>query len=208
MKIKVCGMKYMDNIRSLWQLPIDYMGLIFYSKSPRFAETLDASELDIIPEYIDKVGVFVDADIDYIIDKVERYKLSLVQLHGHESVSFCEELSKHVPIMKVFSVLEASDIANTKEYEKASKYFLFDTKTPQHGGSGVKFDWRILDSYDGQTPFFLSGGISQEDVESIVSIKHPMLYGLDLNSKFEIEPGVKDINLLKNFIKKVRYEQN
>lgn len=204
MKIKVCGMKYMDNISQLWQLPIDYMGLIFYAKSPRFAETLDASLLDVIPEYIDKVGVFVDTDIDYILEKVEQYKLNMVQLHGHESVSFCEKLSKYVPIMKVFSVSDTADIANTKEYESASKYFLFDTKTPQHGGSGVKFDWQILNAYKGQTPFFLSGGISQEDADSIANIKHPMLYGLDLNSKFETSPGVKDIDLLKKFIKEIK----
>lgn len=110
--------------------------------------------------------------------------------------------------MKVFSVSDTADIVNTAEYEAVSKYFLFDTKTLQHGGSGVKFDWHILDAYKGQTPFFLSGGISHADAEAIVSIKHPMFYGLDLNSKFEIEPGLKDIDLLKNFIKEIRYEQN
>lgn len=206
MKIKVCGMKDTDNMSDLWQLPINYMGLIFYSKSPRFADGVDASFLDDMPKDIEKVGVFVNADIDYILDKVKKYKLDMVQLHGRESVPFCEELSKSVPIIKVFSVSDKSDLANAKDYEHVSKYFLFDTKTSEHGGSGIKFDWKILDAYQGETPFFLSGGISAEDVEIIKNISHPMLHGLDLNSRFETSPGMKDVGLLKKFIKEISYE--
>lgn len=206
MKIKVCGMKNIGNMRELWQLPVDYMGLIFYAKSPRFIEPFDLSQLDAMPENIKKVGVFVNAEIAYILDKVKRFNLDLVQLHGNESVAFCKQLSKHVPIIKVFSVSEKSDIEDIQDYESVSRFFLFDTKTPEHGGSGVKFDWRILDAYRGKTPFFLSGGISADDVETIKSIQHPMLYGLDLNSKFEVLPAMKNIGLLEKFIKEVSYE--
>lgn len=207
MKIKVCGMKYPENIQKLNKLPIDYMGMIFYEKSPRYIDyQLWQNVVDIHSSNIKRVGVFVNSTIDYIVEMIDKYKLDLIQLHGNESPKFCSELNKFIPIIKAFSISEASDFEQTKAYEGLRGYFLFDTKTPKYGGSGKKFDWAILDAYDGDTPFFLSGGISAEDVQQIKATKHPRLYGVDLNSKFEIEPGLKDIQLLDQFIKQLRNE--
>lgn len=201
-------MKYPENIIDLSKLTIDYMGLIFYSKSPRYVDGLDPETLDILPRDIEKVGVFVNANIGYITECVEKYKLNLVQLHGSESVDFCNEINKSIHTIKAFSISEVSDFEKTKEYEGKCDYFLFDTKTPQYGGSGLKFDWNMLNSYKGNTPFFLSGGISAEDTELIKKVRHPLLYALDLNSKFEIEAGLKNTVLLKRFIKDLKDEQN
>lgn len=207
MKIKVCGMKYPENIQELNKLPIDYMGMIFYEKSPRYIDyQLWQNVGDIHSRNIKRVGVFVNSKIDFIVEMIDKYKLDLIQLHGNESPNFCSELNKFIPIIKAFSISESSDFEQTKAYEGLPGYFLFDTKTPQYGGSGKKFDWAILDTYDGDTPFFLSGGISAEDVQQIEAIKHPRLYGIDLNSKFETEPGLKDIQLLDQFIKQLRNE--
>jgi phosphoribosylanthranilate isomerase len=201
MKVKVCGMKYPGNIRDLSKLPISFIGMIFYDKSPRFADGLIFDDINTLPPYIERVGVFVNANIDYIMEKVNKYNLDLVQLHGTESAGFCKELDKTIPVVKAFNVSDISDFEQTKTHEDACSYFLFDTKTPQHGGSGLKFDWQILDAYTGERNFFLSGGISTDDTESIKKIQHPKFYGIDLNSKFETEPGLKDITRLQQFIK-------
>lgn len=206
MKIKVCGMKHPDNIRDLGTLPIDFMGMIFYEKSPRYVDKLTLEDLNLLPQYIERVGVFVNAEIDLIIEKVNQYSLHFIQLHGNESPEFCKELNRTLPIIKAFSISDVMDIEQTKAYDGLQGYFLFDTKTPQYGGSGQKFDWAILDSYTGHTPFLLSGGISIDDATEIRKIKHPQFYGIDLNSKFEKEPGLKDIELLQQFIKELRYE--
>ncbi|MBK5720423.1 phosphoribosylanthranilate isomerase [Dysgonomonas sp. Marseille-P4677] len=208
MKIKVCGMKYPDNIKDLGTLPIHFMGMIFYQKSPRYVENLILPDLKILPDYIKRVGVFVNSDIDFILNKVNKYNLDLIQLHGNESPEFCKGLNRMLPIIKAFSIADSSDIDKTKAYDGLQGYFLFDTKTPQYGGSGQKFDWSILETYTGNTPFFLSGGISINDIDEIKKIKHPQFYGLDLNSKFEKEPGLKDITLLQQFIKELEYEQD
>ncbi len=201
-------MKNPDNIKELAKLPIDFMGMIFYEKSPRFANELTFDDVNILPPYIEKVGVFVNAGKDYIMEKVNKYNLDLVQLHGSESVELCKELNETIPVIKAFNVADASDFEQTKSYEEVCSYFLFDTKTPQHGGSGQKFDWQILDSYTGNRYFFLSGGISSEDIDDIKKIQHPKFYGIDLNSRFETEPGLKDIKRLQQFIKTLTYEQD
>ncbi len=209
MKIKVCGMKHPDNIKELSELPIDFMGMIFYPKSPRFVDSLTLDDLNnSLSPRIERVGVFVNESIEYIMEKANLYNLDLIQLHGNESVGFCEELSKTMPIIKAFNVSEPADFEQTKAYEDSCSYFLFDTKTPQHGGSGQKFDWGILDGYKGKLPFFLSGGISVEDTDSIKQISNPKFYGVDLNSKFEAAPGLKDIEQLQQFIKALGYEQD
>lgn len=208
MKVKVCGMKEPGNIKELWKLPVNYMGLIFYAKSPRFAEKIDPKDMEVMPSYIERVGVFVNAEKEYIVRMIERYKLDLVQLHGTESVTFCKEINNIIPVMKAFNVSETSDFKQAEPYKDACRYFLFDTKTPHHGGSGIKFDWNILNAYKMDVPFFLSGGISPDDVEDVLKINHPMLYGIDLNSRFETEPGIKNIESLKQFIKHIRNEQN
>lgn len=209
MKIKVCGMKIHTNIEALGQLPIDFMGLIFYSKSPRYINDLNPDSLNILSSSISKVGVFVNEDIDTLIEQVKTYKLNFVQLHGNESADYCKEVKTRqndLHIIKAFNVADATDFEKTEDYKSVCDYFLFDTKTPQYGGSGQKFDWNILDAYKGKTPFFLSGGITVDDVQAIKKIKHPSLYALDLNSKFEIEPGIKNIELIQQFIKTLRDE--
>lgn len=204
MKIKVCGMKDPQNIKELACLPVDFMGLIFYPKSSRYAAGLTSIELnDSLSKGVKRVGVFVDEKVDVILSNIKKYDLDYVQLHGSESPDICKRIKMeypHVGVIKVFSVSESFDFEDTKEYEAVSDYFLFDTKTPQYGGSGQKFDWSVLDSYKGSIPFFLSGGISSDDIEAIKSIKHPRLFALDLNSKFEVSSGYKNIELLKIFI--------
>lgn len=194
-------MKYAENIHDLVQLNIDYMGLIFYDKSARYVDKHIEIE---IPTHIETVGVFVNTDTKTILDHVDSYQLSMVQLHGSESPIFCEEINKRVPTIKAFSIGDESDFDKTMYYQDSCHFFLFDTKTSQYGGSGKKFDWSVLNAYKGEKPFFLSGGIDESDVEAIKNIKHPAFWGIDLNSKFEIEAGNKNINKLDKFINSIR----
>jgi indole-3-glycerol phosphate synthase len=202
--LKVCGMKDPENIRALASLPVDMIGLIFYEKSPRYAGELDSETVRDLPASIQKTGVFVNASQEYILAKIKAYGLQLIQLHGNESPAFCQDLkSGGIKVIKAFSIREAGDLTATALYENTCNYFLFDTKTSQFGGSGKKFDWEILSFYTGKTPFFLSGGIGAEDTDAIRQIKHPLLYALDLNSKFETKPGLKNIEQLREFVMKM-----
>lgn len=197
-------MKYQENINALGRLPIDLMGMIFYEKSPRYVDhSIERSNRN-----IKLVGVFVDAGTDFITEKTQEYGLDFIQLHGNESPGYCKAISQLKPVIKAFSISNKSDFEKTMQYENICEYFLFDTKTPQYGGSGQKFDWQILNEYKANTPFLLSGGISADDAEAIKNIRHPLLAGVDLNSRFEIKPGEKDIELLEKFIKELRYEQD
>lgn len=197
-------MKYQENINALGRLPIDLMGMIFYEKSPRYVDhSIERSNRN-----LKLVGVFVDAGTDFITEKTQEYGLDFIQLHGNESPGYCKAFSQLKPVIKAFSISDKSDFEKTMQYENICEYFLFDTKTPQYGGSGQKFDWQILNEYKANTPFLLSGGISADDAEAIKNIRHPLLAGVDLNSRFEIKPGEKDIELLEKFIKELRYEQD
>jgi phosphoribosylanthranilate isomerase len=203
MKLKICGMKYSDNILEVSKLLPDYLGFIFYEKSSRFFE----GEIPEIPKSIKKIGVFVDATLEEINLKIKKHKLDGVQLHGNESDIFCFELrganSNHLQIIKVFSVDDDFDFKVLENYENACDYFLFDTKGKLHGGNGVTFNWQILEKYNSKKPFFLSGGIGTEEIEKIVkslqcndSIKKIPIFAIDVNSKFEMEPGLKNTALL------------
>lgn len=204
MKIKICGMKIPENIRAIAALQPDLMGFIFYPKSPRYAEPLDSVTLNAIPKTIQKIGVFVNEDIENILTSVYKYKLDGVQLHGAENVDVCKKIKDTgLLVLKAFPVAEAYNFKVTKTYEGACDYFLFDTKTDAYGGSGVKFDWQMLDEYKGETPFLLSGGIAPDDAEAILKIEHPKFAGIDLNSKFEIEPGLKYVEILRVFLKEL-----
>jgi phosphoribosylanthranilate isomerase len=196
MKIKVCGLKYTDNIKAVEALKPDYMGLIFYEKSPRFVNGLNENFLDDIPADIIKTGVFVDEHADAISKLIYKYKLDAIQLHGSEDPEFCNLFKHEVQVVKAFGVNEDFDFSQLKAYQNNVDFFLFDTKTAVHGGSGKTFDWNILKKYDLSIPFFLSGGLSLENIEEVKQIDHPMLYGVDLNSRFEVSPGMKDINKL------------
>ena len=205
MKIKICGMKFPENIKSVAALHPDLMGFIFYPKSPRYAEPLDVEMLQSLPKSIKKMGVFVNEDLERILTLVFKYKLDGVQLHGTENKDICQKLKETgLIVIKAFSIAEANNFKVTSTYEGVCDYFLFDTKTDAYGGSGIKFDWTILDEYKGETPFLLSGGISVDDAETILKINHPKMAGIDLNSKFEISAGLKNVEVLRYFIKELK----
>jgi len=205
MLLKICGLKYPENIQAVAALKPDFMGFIFYPKSPRYAEPLDSTTLNALPATIKKIGVFVNEDLENILTIAYQYKLDGLQLHGTELVDMCRELKKlGYIVIKAFPIAEAYNFKVTKAYEGVCDYFLFDTKTDSYGGSGVKFNWQILKDYKGETPFLLSGGIAVDDAEGILKINHPKFVGIDLNSKFEVKPGLKNIPLLKEFISQIR----
>jgi phosphoribosylanthranilate isomerase len=198
MKLKICGMKYPDNILEVSQLLPDYMGFIFWKKSSRFFD----SEIPNLPKSIQKVGVFVNDTLEEIITKIKKYDLNLIQLHGNESVAFCESLKdEKVKIIKVFSVNDDFDFSILEPFETVCDYFLFDTKGKLPGGNGIVFDWKVLEKYPSTKPFFLSGGIGIDEIQSIQELLKTDLpiHAIDINSKFEIEPGLKNIQLLKDF---------
>ncbi|WP_258104329.1 phosphoribosylanthranilate isomerase [Marinoscillum sp. MHG1-6] len=189
-------MKEPENIRGLVTQQPDFIGFIFYPKSPRYVgDELDTSG---VPADVKKVGVFVNEPIESMLEKVSRYKLDFVQLHGGESVEVVRALkSKNVGVIKVLSVQDAMPIDDIKEFEPYVDFFLFDTKTPDFGGSGEKFDWTILKQYESNVPFFLSGGVDLEDIKTIESLGIEKLFAIDVNSRFEVSPGLKDIERIK-----------
>jgi phosphoribosylanthranilate isomerase len=199
MKIKICGMKYPENMLEVGSLLPDYMGFIFWEKSARYFD----GEMPNLPKSIKKVGVFVNATSEEILDKIKKYDLQAIQLHGSETVEFCESLKKNtsklIDIIKVFSILNTFDFAELKPFEDVCDFFLFDTKGKLPGGNGMTFDWKVLKNYPSTKPFFLSGGIGMDNMEAIkeISKTNLPLYAIDVNSKFEIEPGLKNINLVR-----------
>jgi phosphoribosylanthranilate isomerase len=202
MKLKICGMKYPDNIKSVAALQPDYLGFIFYEKSKRHFNGV----IPEISESIKKTGVFVNATIDFILEKVDRHNLNTVQLHGDESPKFCKELFiNQIEVIKVFSVGDNFDFKVLDPYDEVCDYFLFDTKGKERGGNGITFNWNLLQNYSGSKPYFLSGGIGLEEVEDLKyflkSTASKYCYAIDVNSKFEMEPGLKIIEKLKIFIK-------
>ena len=207
--IKVCGMREAENIREVEALGIGLMGFIFWPKSSRYV----SERPSYLPTHCKRVGVFVDATIDEIRQKAEEYRLDFVQLHGHESpelISHLSLLTPHLSIIKAISVSCRDDIATYKDYEGLVDYFLFDTKCTCMGGSGQQFDWSVLADYDGNTPFLLSGGIGPNDAERLKALPAVSGFpadkcvGIDLNSRFEQAPALKDINKLKEFINTIR----
>jgi phosphoribosylanthranilate isomerase len=197
MKIKVCGLKFPENIEEVAALLPDYMGFICYSKSPRYIDKLDEDLLATLPEHILKTGVFVNQSTETINKYLNRYEFDVIQLHGNESPELCKMFRKKVLVIKAFGVDEHFDFNRLDAYKNHVDYFLFDTKTPVHGGSGVTFNWEILNNYTGEVPFFLSGGLSLDNLAEAAKFKHPQLYGADLNSRFEVLPGLKDLEKLK-----------
>ncbi len=203
MKIKVCGLRDKSNLKELMVLPLDYMGFIFYSKSTRYVgDDFDVQITANIPKGIKKVGVFVNESRDRILFLVKKYQLDVIQLHGDESPEDCQLIKDSgIEVIKSFQVNESFQFELLDVYHKACDYFLFDTKSDAYGGSGKKFDWRILENYKGETPFFLSGGIGLADADSINDFKHDQLFALDVNSGFEDAPGMKNAGKLTQFFK-------
>ena len=203
MIIKVCGMREAENIREVEALGIDFMGFIFWPKSSRYVSVCPAY----LPTQCKRTGVFVNEDLDQVRHMAKAYALDVIQLHGSESpelISHLSPLTSHLSIIKAFNIATTEDIEATKPYEGIVDYLLFDTKGKTVGGNGEKFDWSVLEAYHGDTPFLLSGGIGPDDAERVRSFHHPKCIGIDLNSRFEIAPGLKDINKLRAFLAKVK----
>jgi phosphoribosylanthranilate isomerase len=202
--IKVCGMRDAENIREVEALGVDMMGFIFWPRSSRYV----SEPPTYLPTHCKRVGVFVDEDIETVKRIADDYALDYLQLHGHESRAYCAQL-KGLKLIKAISVSGQDDIATYKTYEGLVDYFLFDTKCLSIGGSGQQFDWTVLSAYDGDTPFLLSGGIGPDDTPRLHALSaldgFPIgkCVGIDLNSRFEQAPGLKDVNKLKDFIKEL-----
>ncbi len=210
LSLKVCGMQKAGNMIQVSELQPDYMGLIFYKKSPRYFD----GELPQIAPEIKITGVFVNASLNEITEKVSKYHLNAIQVHGDESAGFAKELKSELQktgntpeIIKVFSVGDNFDFQEIKAFEGIVDYFLFDTKGALRGGNGTEFNWKILENYPSNTPFFLSGGIGPEHGKAIAELKSHfyrkgkpgLLYAIDVNSKFELKPGLKKLKELKDF---------
>ena len=234
MIIKVCGMREAENIREVAELGVDMMGFIFWPESPRFVQMISAQAgiiPDYSEERLRKarsqnqnspkggtergllrVGVFVDDMPQSIVTRVYNYDLDYVQLHGSESAVMIENLKRtlipdiapDIKIIKALSIREKDDVKRWREYEGVADMLLFDTKCKTVGGSGEQFDWSVLEAYDGPIPFLLSGGIGPEDAARVLAFSHPQFAGIDLNSRFEISPALKDVEELKSFIQKIR----
>jgi phosphoribosylanthranilate isomerase len=199
MNLKVCGMRDPENIKEVASLRPHYFGFIFYRESPRFVG--DDFQMPSIDKEIKKVGVFVNATTDEIRAKVKAFNLDLVQLHGNESVEQCNELKSHnVLIIKTFSIGDKFSFQDLKPYHKAADYFLFDTKGKYFGGNAARFDWSILNGYDQQTPFFLSGGLTPENIRDVNALKDMNIHAIDINSGVEFSPAVKDVSKVKQVI--------
>ncbi len=204
MKLKVCGMKYQDNIIEVANLQPDFLGFIFHEPSPRNFNNI----IPKISKSIERVGVFVDEKVEFISSKIEKHKLSVIQLHGHESPEVCSLLkSIGIKVIKVFSIKDEFDFSVLTPYEEVCDYFLFDTKGKLPGGNGYTFDWNVLKNYPSTKPFFLSGGIGLDQIDKLTEFQKndasKYCYAIDVNSKFEIEAGLKNIEDLKEFIKEL-----
>ena len=201
LKIKVCGLKNAENFSKIDALDLNYVGMIFYEKSPRYNHE---NPLFFSNSSSEKVGVFVNESVETIEELAKEYDFKIVQLHGKESNEVCKILkSKGFEVWKAFGVNEEFNFEELENYPDADK-FLFDTFTPIHGGSGKKFNWELLVNAPINKPFFLSGGIGINEVNELASFKHPYFYGVDVNSKFELEPGLKDVQLVKKFISSLK----
>ena len=210
MIVKVCGMREPDNIRAVAQAGADWLGLIFYGRSPRAVAPGDASLYGPVVangQKIRKVGVFVNAGPEEMVETARVYGLDCLQLHGEEPPELCDALQRRgLAVIKAFSVAAPEDLAATASYCGCADYLLFDTKCDGYGGSGRTFDWSILHAYRGRIPFLLSGGLTPGSLEAVKAFRHPLLAGVDLNSGFETAPGVKDAGVLTEFIKNIKFQ--
>lgn len=204
MKVKICGMRDPQNIRDIALLKPDFMGFIFYPPSPRYLASAEAFPFDALKDTI-TTGVFVNATDSDIVNAIRSYKLKAVQLHGNENQEFCKSIRQlGVKVLKAVSVADESDLTNLQRYEGTVDYLVLDTKTSQYGGSGTQFNWDLLNAYTVDIPFLLSGGIDEQDAKRIAKLHHPMLAGVDLNSRFELEPGLKNVEKVNRFLDRMR----
>ncbi|WP_423818262.1 phosphoribosylanthranilate isomerase [Salinimicrobium sp. TIG7-5_MAKvit] len=207
LKLKICGMREPENMSRIAALQPDYLGLIFFEGSPRNV----VGEIFQGDQKIKKTGVFVNASEENILEKIKKYQLSALQLHGEESPEFInnlkQKISEEIELIKVFSIGNEFDFEKLQPYEGVVDYFLFDTLGKSKGGNGIRFNWEVLEDYPSTTPFFLSGGIGPDDAAAVKELYHTfqkrqkeeLFYGIDVNSKFETAPAVKDAEALKTF---------
>ncbi len=214
MRVKVCGMTRLDQIRQLEEWGVEFAGLIFYPKSPRYIKKFHLSAIDLKREKmnINRVGVFVNESLDEILRTVDAWRLHMVQLHGDETPKFCEQVSNHVNTIKAFRVGEGDNIEwKVYPYHEFTDMYMFDNgwtgnaspeKAAVYGGSGAHFNWHLLDEVQVRKPYFLSGGINPEDASGLRAFAgdHKDLFAVDVNSRFEVAPGVKDMDKLKLFL--------
>lgn len=205
MIIKVCGMRDADNICQIDELGcVDWMGFIFFPPSSRNVERIP----DYLPKHCKRVGVFVNATLEEIRQRQKEFGFHLIQLHGDETPDYCEQLRTFLPpktqFIKMVQIATADDLERVKSYDGMVDYFLFETKCKGYGGSGKQFDWDILQHYQGQTPFLITGGIGADDAKKVQTFSHPQWAGIDLNSRFETAPALKDVQLIQEFIKKIK----
>lgn len=217
MIIKTCGLRKPSNIQEISQLAVDWLGFIFYPKSTRYMAD-DAALLDYLQSEKaqqgaqKRVGVFVNETHEALLKAIDTYELDYVQLHGAEGPMYCEAILKYlaqidkkeVQLIKAFRVSESFDFNITLDYEDYCAYYIFDTKGQLPGGNGKQFNWEILERYQGKTPFILSGGIGPDDAAAVQALKHPKLAGIDVNSKFETAPALKNIETLAAFVSELR----
>ncbi len=196
MKIKVCGLKDPENIKAVAALKPDFMGFIFYGPSPRYVRAPMQETLKAIPEHIYKTAVFVNETETAINALIDEYNFDAIQLHGDENPEFCASFRDKVKVVKAFG-LNNFNFAQLDEYIDKVDFFLFDAKTAIYGGSGETFNWAEIDNYKLNIPFFLSGGLALANLEEVKKLSHPQFYGVDLNSKFETAPGMKNIAQLE-----------
>jgi len=203
LKIKVCGMRDAGNIRDVAELAPDLMGFIFYDRSPRYVG--EDFVMPALPDTIGKTGVFVKEPLENVLRLARQYGLSYVQLHSDETPEYCAEVRKNgLKVLKAFAVDAAFDFEPLKAFEGQADYYLFDTKGDGYGGHGIAFDWHILDKYTLDTPFFIAGGISNRTIGKLLQYEHPRFSGIDVNSRYEISPGVKDREALEEMFVKLK----
>jgi len=201
--VKVCGMRSPDNIQKLAELEPDIMGFIFYPESPRYVG--ESFEIPSLAESVQKAGVFVNESVENVLATAEKYQLDIIQFHGQETPETCQAIRKAgILVIKAISVGDFLPLIEMNPYVDHCDCFLLDTKTESFGGSGRSFNWEILENYLFNKPFLLSGGIDEDDLGEILAMEHPQLIGVDLNSQFEISPGMKDIAKLEKFMSQLK----
>lgn len=203
--MKVCGITRTDDFLAIEQLGVDFAGFIFHETSKRFAGAQPDALFQNLPSgRLKKTGVFVNEHAKSVLEKADRFRLDSIQLHGNEQPSYCEDVRKHYPVIKAFSVDAQFPFASLERYQNSCDFFLFDAKGKQPGGNGISFDWSLLRNYTLEVPFFLSGGITPQHAARLLAFRHPAFYGIDVNSGFEISPGIKNIPMLKTFIQQLK----
>jgi len=207
--LKVCGMKYPDNIREVARLKPDYMGFIFYSHSVRCVNEADVwTTIETLDENIIKVGVFVNHAFDEVIEICKKLKFRYAQLHGEETPAYAENIKlAGIQVIKVFHLRTDFNWNCIENFKDVADILLFDTPGPKYGGTGKKFEWKLLNKYRGDIPFFLSGGIDVDDIKKIYKLSFPRLYGIDVNSRMESSPALKDIKHLELLINELKNEK-